>query len=275
MYQASLDTNSVAFSDFWAYQDAELIEKLNEMDWEGGEVDEREVENFRVVIPELFDISLTPGWHAQRRSPPAPHTKAEQLTNAANLTYRWNSEIRGRMDEWERTADPEPKEGEERGRFGFIPASKRASPKLRRAARGPEPAKEGDALRVPFPRRVAAQVNTAEFVREAIIERQMRQHGLTDSVGRGNRTEPERGVYFAETWTPCIWARTGETPEAAGAYPACDTPGDYLFHSPFTLGDRAIEFTAKVAAAETREKLALDAVEKQESERPETGRRRR
>ncbi|KAF9878290.1 hypothetical protein CkaCkLH20_04328 [Colletotrichum karsti] len=267
VYQASLDTNSVAFSDFWAYQDAELIEKLNKMDREGGDIDEREVENFRVIIPELFDISLTPGWHAQRQSPPSPHTKAEQMTNAAHLTDRWNSEVRGRIDEWKRTADPEPKEGEERGQFGYIPASNRASPKLRRAARGLEAPAEGDALRVPFPRRVAAQVNTAEFVREAIIERQMRQHGLADSDGRGNRSEPDRGVYFTETWTPCIWAKTGETPEAAGGYSACDAPGDYLFHTPFTLSDRAIEFTAKVAAAETRDKLAfVDAVEEKEGE---------
>uniref|UniRef100_L2FJQ7 Uncharacterized protein n=1 Tax=Colletotrichum fructicola (strain Nara gc5) TaxID=1213859 RepID=L2FJQ7_COLFN len=261
IYQASLDTNSVAFSDFWAYQGAEIIDKLNAMDTEGGEVDEREVENFRVVIPEIFDVSLTPGWHAQRQSPPGPHTKAEQMTNAAHLTSRWNSEIRGRLDEW----TPQPKEGEERGQFGYIPASQRRSPKLRRAVKGMEPPAEGDALRVPFPRRVGAQVNHAEFVREAIVERQMRQHGLTDSVGRGNRTEQDRGVYFAETWTPCIWAKTSETPEVDGGFSACDMPGDYLFHSPFTLSERAIQ--AKMAAADAREKLAfVDAVVEKERE---------
>ncbi|KAI8245065.1 hypothetical protein K4K57_002640 [Colletotrichum sp. SAR 10_99] len=267
VYQAALDTNSVAFSDFWAYQGAELIDKLNAMDTEGGEVDEREVENFRVVIPEIFDVSLTPGWHAQRQSPPGPHTKAEQMTNAAHLTSRWNSEIRGRLDEWTRTADPQPKEGEERGQFGYIPASQRRSPKLRRGVKGMEPPTEGDALRVPFPRRVGAQVNHAEFVREAIVERQMRQHGLTDSVGRGNRTEQDRGVYFAETWTPCIWAKTSETPEVDGGFSACDTPGDYLFHSPFTLSERAIQEAAKIAAADAREKLAfVDAVVEKERE---------
>ncbi|KAL0934443.1 uncharacterized protein CTRU02_211242 [Colletotrichum truncatum] len=264
VYQASLYTESAAFSDFWAYQNAELIQKLNKADKSGDAVDEREVENFRVIIPELFDISLTPGWHAQRQSPPSPHTKAEQMTNAAHLTDRWNSEIKGRMDEWMRTPDPEPKEGEEKGQFGYVPSKRRVASRRRRDAKDSEAPTVTAAIRVPFPRRVGAQVDSATFVREAIIERQMRQHRLTDSTGRGNRTEDGQ-VYYAEAWIPCIWAKTGETPEAPGDYSACEKPGDYLFHSPFTLGERAIQETARVAAAWTRSKLAfVDPVEEEQ-----------
>ncbi|KAF6822185.1 hypothetical protein CPLU01_12155 [Colletotrichum plurivorum] len=276
VYQASLDTSSVAFSDFWAHQDASLIEKINRADAGGDEMDARELENFRVVVPELFDVSLTPGWHAQRPAPPAPHSKAEQMTNAAHLTERWNMEVHARMREWAASPDPQPAGGEgERGRFGYVAASNRASPKLRRAARNLEgrtvpvaAADDDNVLRVPFPRRVGAQVNSGEFVREAMIENQMRQHSLTDSTGRGNRTEGgENGVSFAETWTPCIWAKTDETPEADGGFAACDVPGDYLFHSPFTLGERAIRETARVAAAETRKKLAyVDPVEEKKGQ---------
>ncbi|KAK1457852.1 hypothetical protein CMEL01_15835, partial [Colletotrichum melonis] len=266
VYQAALDNDSVAFSDFWAYQNASLIDKLNNMDREGGDIDEREVENFRVVIPELFDVSLTPGWHAQRPAPPSPHTKAEQMTNAAHLTARWNSEIKGRMDEWMRTADPQPENPEEeRGKFGYVPASKRATAHYRRsrAEQGLKAAPKGEALRVPFPRRVAAQIDTASFVREAIIEKQMREYDLTDSTGRGNRTEDGDNLFFAEAWTPCIWAKTSETAEAAsGGYAACDKPEEYLFHSPFTLSERAIAHTAKIVAGEARSRLAfVDAVE--------------
>ncbi|GKT94409.1 hypothetical protein Ct61P_12259 [Colletotrichum tofieldiae] len=276
VYQASLDAESVAFSDFWAYQDASIIEKLNNVDKGEGGVDPREIENFRIVVPELFDISLTPGWHAQRPGPPSPHTKAEQMTNAAHLTTRWNSEVKGRMDEWMRTADPQPEDDEERGKFGYVPSSQGTAARLRRArAESLGAPAEGEALRVPFPRRVGAQIDVVSFVREAIVENQMRAHGLTDMTGRGNRTDGEQGnVFFAETWVPCIWAKTSETPEAAGGYAACDAPGDYLFHSPFTLSERAIRETARIAAAETRSKLAFVDLEEesegtgQEQEKP-------
>ncbi|GKT44337.1 uncharacterized protein ColSpa_04518 [Colletotrichum spaethianum] len=263
VYQASLDTKSVAYSEFWAYQDPSLIEKLNAMDKGEGEIDPREVENFRVIVPELFDVSLTPGWHAQRPTPPSPHTKAEQMTNAAYLTSRWNSEVKGRMDEWMRTADPQPKDSEDKGKFGYVPQSQ--------GAEDPNTTAEGEDLRVPFPRRAAAQVDTASFVREAIIEKQMRDYELTDMMGRGNRTDGEQGnVFFAETWIPCIWAKTSETPEAAGGYAVCDAPGDYLFHSPFTLSERAVRETARIAAAETRSRLAfVDHTEEHEGEEQE------
>ncbi|TIC89910.1 hypothetical protein CH35J_012433 [Colletotrichum higginsianum] len=273
VYQASLDAESAAFSDFWTYQDASLIEKLNAVEDEGrGEVDPREVENFRLIVPELLDVSLTPGWHARRPAPPSPHTKAEQMTNAAHLTARWNSEVKGRMDMWMRTADPRAEDGEEKGKFGYVSSGENtnaaAGSRLLRARdeRGLKPPAEGEALRVPFPRRVGAQVDGATFVREAIVERQLRDHGLTDHTGRGNRTdgggggeEEQQGgsIFFAETWTPCIWARTSETPDVDGAYAACDSPGDYLFHSPFTLGERAVRETARIAAAETRSRLAF------------------
>ncbi|TDZ39484.1 hypothetical protein C8035_v003276 [Colletotrichum spinosum] len=281
VYQASLATESAAFSDFWAYQSAAataaLLAKLNAPGTPSSSsspppsVDARELENFRLVVPKLLDVSLTPGWHARRPAPPAPHTKAEQMTNAAHLTARWNSEVDARLQEWMRTPDPQQSEGsdddegKDDGKFGAV-ASRRASPVLRRgvAASATAAPRGGDVdtLRVPFPRRVGAQVDTEEFVRRAIIERQMRRHGLSDVLGYGNGTEADGVLAFEEVWTPCIWAKTGETPEVAGGYPACDVPDGYLFHSPFTLGERAIRETARIAAAEARSKLAfVDAVD--------------
>ncbi|CCF46172.1 hypothetical protein CH063_15008 [Colletotrichum higginsianum] len=83
-----------------------------------------------------------------------------------------------------------------------------------------------------------------------------RGHG-TDGGGGGEEEQQGGSIFFAETWTPCIWARTSETPDVDGAYAACDSPGDYLFHSPFTLGERAVRETARIAAAETRSRLAF------------------
>ncbi|KAK2045734.1 hypothetical protein LZ31DRAFT_238600 [Colletotrichum somersetense] len=268
VYQASLDDRSAAFSDFWAHQDASLLAELDAMDQAGREVDPRELENFRVIVPELFDISLTPGWHAQRPAPPRPHNKAEQMTNAAYLTARWNSEVKDCMDEWMRTRDPETEDGEGEDDFGYVASSQGpVATRVRRRSLDEDAAP----LVVPFPRRVGAQVDAASFVRESIIERQMRDHGLTDTTGRGNRTDGEQGnVFFAETWVPCIWAKTSETPEADGGYAACDAPGDYLFHSPFTLSESAIRETARIAAAEARRTLAfVDRVEEGEGKERE------
>ncbi|KDN65768.1 hypothetical protein CSUB01_05828 [Colletotrichum sublineola] len=265
VYQASLDDESVAFSNSWAHKDAApLLAKIDAMYRGEGIVDPREVENFRVVVPELFDISLTPGWHAQRPAPPRPHSKTEQMNNAAHLTARWNSEVKGRMDEWMRTPDPWSEDDEEKDDFGDVAANQ--GPVATRVRRARDEA--AAALVVPFPRRVGAQVDTASFVREAILERQMRDHGLTDAMWRGNRTDGEQGnVFFAETWVSCIWAKTSEAPEAAGGYAACNAPGDYLFHSPFTLSERAIRETALIAAAEARRTLAfVDRAEEAEGE---------
>ncbi|KAK1585761.1 uncharacterized protein LY79DRAFT_518090 [Colletotrichum navitas] len=257
VYQASLDDDSVAFSDFWAHQDtASPFAQLNAMEQGGNEVDPREIENFRVIVPELFDVSMTPGWQAQRPAPPRPHNKAEQMTNAAYLTNRWNSEVKSCMEEWMRTPDPEPEDGEEDD-FEYVATHVRRS------------LNEDDApLVVPFPRRVGAQVDAASFVREAIVERQMRDQGLADATGRGNRTSGEQGnVFFAETWVPCIWANTSKTAEAADEYAACGAPGEYLFHSPFTLSELAIRETARIAAAEARRTLAfVDRTEEGEGE---------
>ncbi|EFQ35339.1 hypothetical protein CGRA01v4_13368 [Colletotrichum graminicola] len=250
IYQASLDADSVAFSDFWAHQDTiSPLAELNAMEQGRDVVDPREIENFRVIVPELFDVSMTPGWQAQRPAPPQPHNKAEQMTNAAYLTTKWNSEVKSCMDEWMRTPDPEPEDGDEDD-FGYV------ATRVRRSFN------EGDApLVVPFPRRVGAQVDAASFIREAIVERQMRNQGLTDATGRGNRTGGEQGnVFFSETWVPCIWASTSnasETAEAADKYAACGARDDYLFHSPFTLSQRAIRETARIAAAEARRTLAF------------------
>ncbi len=66
-------------------------------------------EAFRVIIPEIFDVSLTPGWSAMRPDPPAPHTKVQQMATAAFLTKLWNRRIQKRLNKWMATADLYPR----------------------------------------------------------------------------------------------------------------------------------------------------------------------
>ncbi|KAG7141260.1 hypothetical protein HYQ45_002081 [Verticillium longisporum] len=240
LYKASLSVDSPAYSDFWAYTNASLLESLN------SNPTADTIESFRIVIPELFDLSLTPGWHTQRPTPPVPHSKAEHMVNAAFLVEHWNSEVSGRMDAWTRLADPEPvhddtaapkrpTDAEGKPYFGFWSPT------------GKTPGKGGasdDTLLVPYPRRAGLLTNTTSFVKEVIIESQLRASGLGDGLGRGKR-EHEALLRFDETWTPCIWNGAASKP--------CKHPGKHLFYSPFTLGERAI----REAARQTAEAVAM------------------
>ncbi|KKF97575.1 hypothetical protein CFO_g67 [Ceratocystis platani] len=97
LYQESLNERSIAFSDFWHYSSQELVDKTRNSyaDWEP-----QEIENFRVLLPQLFDISVSPGWNEVRPAPPEPHSKAEQDRNALFLTNRWNEMIAQHISEW-------------------------------------------------------------------------------------------------------------------------------------------------------------------------------
>jgi hypothetical protein len=70
--------------------------------------------HFRILIPKLFDPSLTPGWQEARPTAPAPHSKAEQMRNAAVLTERWNDKLWSGMADWIRS-DQRSKESEAGG----------------------------------------------------------------------------------------------------------------------------------------------------------------
>ncbi|EGY22405.1 uncharacterized protein VDAG_03843 [Verticillium dahliae VdLs.17] len=202
LYKASLSVDSPAYSDFWAYTNASLLESLN------SNPSADTIESFRIVIPELFDLSLTPGWHTQRPTPPVPHSKAEHMrpTDAQGKPY-----------------------------FGFWSPT------------GKAPGKGGasdNTLLVPYPRRAGLLTNTTSFVKEVIIESQLRASRLGDGLGRGKR-EDKALIRFDEVWTPCIWDGAASNP--------CKHSDKHLFYSPFTLGERAI----REAARQTAEAVAM------------------
>lgn len=62
-----------------------------------------ETKHFRILVPRLFDPSLTPGWHDRGRDIPEVHSKAEQMRNAAVLTNRWNNRLYAATAQWIRT----------------------------------------------------------------------------------------------------------------------------------------------------------------------------
>jgi hypothetical protein len=265
LYEQSLQQNSVAFSDFWEYSDTSVLEKLNDPN-QTATVSPFLRENFRVLIPELFDISLTPGWHDLRPAPPGPHSKAEQMRNAAFLTSYWNRAINRAMFEWVRTsewnfnatADAEVKSW--KSLLKYLPSLTGSKD-------------EGASLLVPYPPRMGAQYGLPGFI-EAIREQQLRQAEIADHARHGSRPA-NASIRFNEVWEPCVRdgvsgesvagksdqkdeesAKDGEGSRMNGTT-TCDTPDDYLFFSPFTVAERAKREIGLQAARLVTRELAM------------------
>ncbi|KAH7399922.1 hypothetical protein BKA64DRAFT_707606 [Cadophora sp. MPI-SDFR-AT-0126] len=63
---------------------------------------------FNIIIPRLFDPTLTPGWASHRPAPLSPSSVAEQQKNAVYLTERWNQMLENSMGSWMNSlSDPE------------------------------------------------------------------------------------------------------------------------------------------------------------------------
>lgn len=251
LYRSSLSDASIAFSDFWGYSSPEVIEKLQSNAL--GE-SRSESETFRVLIPKTLDISVSPGWHTQRPKPPSPHSLPVHTTNAFSLTERWNEAVEAHITEWEKLPHPTAED--------ISPPSRAEARNEKRAAEGEPVAANDDPspLYAPFPRRKASQVNTRDFILDAIIERQMQDTHLVDSKGRGTRS-PADPVYFEEVWRPCsggddeaVWLKMG-----GGWRRPCAKPDEYLFQTPFSITGRAMKEVARMAGEEAREKLRLGA----------------
>ena len=84
LYAAALDQESVAWSGTRSDENGTVVRE----------------QRFQVLVPALFDPSMTPGWRTERPRIPAVHSKAEQMRNSAALTNEWNRQLQFRVDEW-------------------------------------------------------------------------------------------------------------------------------------------------------------------------------
>lgn len=156
---------------------------------------EDKTEYFRLLIPRITDPSLLPGWRDLRAQLPKVHSKAEQMRNSAELTEHWNDRVVDRLVDWVRKENK--KAGEEENK-----ESKRADPDTADAAAASSPPvvdtpatqtitqgkkvdKAPPASR-PSPVRDGFAYNMANYVLDAMVERQLRNARLHDGSGRGD-----------------------------------------------------------------------------------------
>ncbi|KAH7146532.1 hypothetical protein EDB81DRAFT_495878 [Dactylonectria macrodidyma] len=251
LYKHALYPDSVAFSDFWSNATDSQIDELTAPN-AASKVDDRKLESFRVLIPKLFDITLTPGWRG-RAVPPFPNTEAEQTRNAVWLTRHWNEAMDLAFSAWKDKRAQKPdgvieetdehvvqRREEESGSFrpkslfDYLPAYMRS-----KSLNATEAAAER-VINAPYPLRNGIQVNTAKVILDAITEEEMQRSEVRDSQGRGTMGVNDT-MRFLDVWTPCVRATTEDlTVDMDEVTEECSIPHDHLFYDAFTIGQRAI-----------------------------------
>ncbi|KAI8955945.1 hypothetical protein F4801DRAFT_599161 [Xylaria longipes] len=245
LYQAGQVRESVAFSEYHSTPDASIL--TGSGSGSGSRADSTARTPFRIFLTRLFDISLTPGFATARPKPPHPHSSAGQLRNAAFLTNYWNALLEAAVDDWLATPDPE-----------YWSATDTIDLQVVKALVGEQPLPMGAPYqkhyhagynrehdgKITLPYREFASYGISRYLRELMIDHQLRSADLFDHKGLGARP-PEDG--FLDITMPCAFAKSGDgVGEYRGATDAesktvvCEEPDNYLFYTGFTVGQRAI-----------------------------------
>lgn len=237
LYKKARETDSIAYSDFYTVL-ANTSAPLEES--ETAIVLDVPPEPFRIFIPSLFDISLTPGFETTRFTPPHPHSKARELGNAAYLTDQWEQLMTEWIDAWIAIPDP----------LINGTANETALVEQRDAS--------GRRVFVPNARREAITHDAPKFIKELIVDRQLHDAEIADKNGLGTKPIEES---FLEVWEPCMPfnAKSNATTSVAsakekapdGTQPVssmCSLPSQHLFWTEFTVGQRAINEIGKAAS---------------------------
>ncbi|TLD14000.1 uncharacterized protein PgNI_04474 [Pyricularia grisea] len=286
LFKASSNESSIAYSNFRARDDAsrpDYLPKLRQPAVTVGDgaravPDQQIAEPFRIIVPMIFDATLTPGWKTERPNLPSAHSKAEQMRNAATLTERWNNRLQNAIEEWVRTSDREAaQQAEERENAAAPKPTTTAQPNADPAT----PATSVPPSAVPLVRD-AIIYDLQEYVTEMIAERQLRDHGYVDQNGVGGRPEEKM---FREVASPCVNAteKKPKTVKTSLAVPkdgkdekkptsrrrsmrvgrdvandqddelsqsggVCEDPSQHLFYNSLTLSSRAIDEIGKETA---------------------------
>lgn len=194
LYAASMDPESIAYSDIDTIVASSNEDAANETKSEArdeGEAQAEEstkpVESFRILVPRIIDPSVLPGWRDLRPQSPAVHSKAEQMRNAYALTNTWNDGIVNALSDWVKKENPK-EEGDGQTEQARRSTTAEAENKLPRT-------------QTVYPTRDGYAYNLADYLIDAMLERQMHNAKLTDGQGHG-QGELEDG--FRDVRNACL-----------------------------------------------------------------------
>ncbi|KAK0642935.1 hypothetical protein B0T16DRAFT_459136 [Cercophora newfieldiana] len=254
LYQSSLNESSIAWSDIHGDLQPQSVEQK-----------QIRTDMFRVMIPRLFDPSLTPAWSTARPDLGDAHPKAEQLRTATMLTNEWNNDILKKMDAWVRGPDADSTSSAPQAQNDPLAAEKAADAQdtaneiltiygvgeathgAATQSRSPETQPSRHQRRSTLPRRSDSQqgllpkrdgflFDLPGYIIDAILEQQLRAGGLKDGNGLGGKPV---GEGFRDVWEPCT--------EAAETR-VCEMMQEHLFSTPWTLAGRAVGNVGEAAA---------------------------
>ncbi|KAF2964178.1 hypothetical protein GQX73_g9406 [Xylaria multiplex] len=223
---------------------------------------------FRIFLTRLFDISLTPGFASARPWPPEPHSSSTQMRNAAFLTKYWNALLDLAVNDWLATSDPEFWSVADKIDVKVIEAlvRKRSLTDIEQIEERSKKdhhgrGRNGRSGSISLPRRKVASYSISRYLRELIIDRQLRNADLFDHKGLGARPSEDG---FLDISMPCVLRVTGdgtskgETVNAEGKRIVCQDPDNYLFYTEFTVGQRAINEIGVRAARKFLDQVEAD-----------------
>ncbi|KAI1821053.1 hypothetical protein F4861DRAFT_544952 [Xylaria intraflava] len=275
LYQATQDKESIAFSNHYSNQGSAISLETPFM------ANDSPRAPFRIFLTRLFDISLTPGFASARPDPPHPHSRSDQLRNAAFLTKYWNTLLEAAVDDWLVTPDPDFWSTADTIDIEVVKAlvGKKSRGVGKHKRKSDENKDNYDAGGILLPFRAIASYGMSSYLQGLMIDRQLRSTGLFDHNGLG-ATPLEYN--FLDISMPCALPVSEDGPieidEAADVKKTivvCQAPDSYLFYTEFILSQRAIYEIGSRAArrfldqVEPRSKWRERAILRQEREKQE------
>ncbi|RGP68178.1 hypothetical protein FLONG3_8253 [Fusarium longipes] len=257
LYERSLEPTSIAYSDFWTNATESQISELT-APGAVEKVDRRRFESFRIIVPTIFDVSLTPGWQG-RKMPPTPNNVVEQTRNAAELTKYWNQEVDFALAEWKDRTTKKPKR----------PTSNIETSTKTKRVESVEPVEHSEGtqesakmayenqrvIQAPYPMRNGLLVKVDQGVLDAMTEGDMERAAVQDLRGHGALSVND-SMRFADVWTPCVKGDMADlTINEKDIISECEVEHDHLFYDSFTISERAMKGVVKAIVGEVREEL--------------------
>lgn len=180
---------------------------------------------FPVIIPNLLDPSLVPGWISHRPLPIRPSSIAEQQKNAMYLTNRWNFAMENKMISWMK------------GIPIFYESEEKKNEELRRKAS--EPSATNATKPIAAVRKDIFYFDIAQQILDMLVEYQMEDTGISDARGLGTGFTPYENIYQA-----CLRESEDEEDDEEeflelNGHLLCKNPDEYLYWDAFNVGSLA------------------------------------
>ncbi|KAI1101420.1 hypothetical protein F4804DRAFT_316080 [Jackrogersella minutella] len=246
LYEESHKNYSAAFSDYYTGMDLGPVHATGQKTLPQAP--------FRVFIPKPFDVSMTPGFENARFVPPPPHIKAEEMRNAAFLTRHWDKVVQEMLNEWTHLPEPEDICGEEEDLFKIIDPDLESSTQRAKI----------DGFYVPPARREAITYDVSSYIKELIVERQLRDADIVDCNGLGPVVKDEG---YEDVTCPCIQKDKGfrdfnditdDGTKGNSGLTVCDVPDEHLFWTEFTVNRRVVFDVGRRAAELLKRHMEMD-----------------